>query len=542
MYITGFLMVELTGYDLSAKMITAKYLGDLTTCDQVNVGLATVKLSDGNDSRYDISFIETIQNGDGQWEWRYRVRVMYGDPPTNWGLKIPSCISDKVVDTGEGSFNGDFLSWNLDDAIVGEEYEFVFVLDDQYGNASVGVAVNTHEDPYGSPAVTITGPNCDILADEVDTGGDDGTGTSLAVCLPPLDFETDDAGGSLVSGQIVDNEWAAWGVHVTTSSPASHPAMVFDSASPTGNDPDLGTPNQDFSGPGVGVGGKLNEPGENGAAHGKLLIISEDNNPANPDDNGGGGTVVFTFDVGVRMDEVHVVDVADVARAGTVRAYSDPVGSSLLVQSKMLGLGENSMQTVPVNATGVRRLEIDFPGSGGIPAVVSCRNQQTDLYNIGDIIWDDADGDGLQDENEPGVADVEIELLMEGQGQVVAKAATNGRGLYRFENLPGGTYVLRIAASNFDSGGALEDSVLTGRNVGEDTLDSDFDSSTMTVTTTVPFNGGDNLTLDGGVLLAAAGDTAAPDRVTVTLRDSRSSRVRSSSGRAVWQDMDLRSA
>ncbi len=131
-----------------------------------------------------------------------------------------------------------------------------------------------------------------------------------------------------------------------------------------GGDNDLGTPNQDFGGPGVGDGGKAGMPGENSQALGKVLIISEDNKPANPDDNGGGGTVVFTFDLGIRMDEVHILDIDDYTLAGTVRAYSDVNGGNLLVSNRMAGLGDNSVQVVPVNATGVRRLEIEFPGGG----------------------------------------------------------------------------------------------------------------------------------------------------------------------------------
>ena len=34
------------------------------------------------------------------------------------------------------------------------------------------------------------------------------------------------------------------------------PAMIFDSSNPTGDDDDLGTPNEDFGGPGVGKGRK----------------------------------------------------------------------------------------------------------------------------------------------------------------------------------------------------------------------------------------------------------------------------------------------
>ena len=52
---------------------------------------------------------------------------------------------------------------------------------------------------------------------------------SASLCLPILDFETDTAGAALVAGQIIDTEWAAWGVRVTTSSPSNHPAMIFNS-------------------------------------------------------------------------------------------------------------------------------------------------------------------------------------------------------------------------------------------------------------------------------------------------------------------------
>ena len=58
------------------------------------------------------------------------------------------------------------------------------------------------------------------------------------------------AGGS-VSGQI--------GVHGTNPGHlvSQNTAIIFDSSHPTGNDPDLGTPNENFGGPGVGRLGGL---------------------------------------------------------------------------------------------------------------------------------------------------------------------------------------------------------------------------------------------------------------------------------------------
>jgi len=43
--------------------------------------------------------------------------------------------------------------------------------------------------------------------------------------------------------------------------------IIFNSSNPTGGDLDLGTPHQDFGGPGIGVGGANNQPGENNVSH-----------------------------------------------------------------------------------------------------------------------------------------------------------------------------------------------------------------------------------------------------------------------------------
>ncbi|MEE8525840.1 MAG: hypothetical protein V3T72_18040 [Thermoanaerobaculia bacterium] len=87
--------------------------------------------------------------------------------------------------------------------------------------------------------------------------------TANSVCLPTVIFETTGGGANLPAGTIVDNEYVIYGMHVSTDDPANHPAMIFDTANPTGGDDDLGTPNQDFGGPGVGSGGGLGEIGAN---------------------------------------------------------------------------------------------------------------------------------------------------------------------------------------------------------------------------------------------------------------------------------------
>ena len=85
-------------------------------------------------------------------------------------------------------------------------------------------------------------------------------------------------------------------------------AMVFDSSSPTGNDVDLGTPNESFGGPGVGRKGVKGRLFENDQTKGNLLIVSEDGDGSDPDDDWNGGVLVFEFDPPRSIDSVGLVD------------------------------------------------------------------------------------------------------------------------------------------------------------------------------------------------------------------------------------------
>ncbi|MEL7038855.1 MAG: cadherin repeat domain-containing protein, partial [Cyanobacteria bacterium J06592_8] len=68
-----------------------------------------------------------------------------------------------------------------------------------------------------------------------------------------LDFEADADGNRLEAGRVIDNEFLGAGITVRTNNP-DKPAMIFDTANPTGGDDDLG----------------------NFPELGKVLIISED--------------------------------------------------------------------------------------------------------------------------------------------------------------------------------------------------------------------------------------------------------------------------
>lgn len=61
---------------------------------------------------------------------------------------------------------------------------------------------------------------------------------------------------------------------------------------------------------------------------------------------------------------------------------------------------------------------------------------------MGDLCWLDADGDGLQGMDEPGIPGVKIELMRD--GTYVAETVSDQYGFYRFEDIYPGVYTLRV--------------------------------------------------------------------------------------------------
>ncbi|MBE7513531.1 MAG: hypothetical protein HS103_12060 [Anaerolineales bacterium] len=67
-------------------------------------------------------------------------------------------------------------------------------------------------------------------------------------------------------------------------------------------------------------------------------------------------------------------------------------------------------------------------------------------FLIGDTVWWDYNGNGVQDPGEPGIPGVIVELIGT-TGTVIATTTTDASGLYFF-NVDAGTYTVRVASSN----------------------------------------------------------------------------------------------
>lgn len=90
---------------------------------------------------------------------------------------------------------------------------------------------------------------------------------------------------------------------------------------------------------------------------------------------------------------------------------------------------------------------------------------------IGDFIWHDLNGNGIQDVGEPGLSGVAVTLYAgtcPATGAPLALTTTNGLGAYRFDGLAAGAYCVKLADSNFTAGGALAGYRVTLPNAGSD--------------------------------------------------------------------------
>jgi len=123
--------------------------------------------------------------------------------------------------------------------------------------------------------------------------------------------------------------------------------------------------------------------------------------------------------------------------------------------------------------------------------------------SLGDLVWNDTNGDGIQDTNESGVANVTVELL-DDAGTVIATLTTDSSGHYEFSDLYPGTYSVHfVLPAGY---------VLSPAHQGDNTRDSDVEAATMTTPTVTLDAGMHNTDLDMGIYpLSTLGDTVWHD-------------------------------
>ena len=120
------------------------------------------------------------------------------------------------------------------------------------------------------------------------------------------------------------------------------------------------------------------------------------------------------------------------------------------------------------------------------------------LVTIGDYVWNDLNGNGVQDDGTTnGLANVGLTLIgTNSAGTVITNhVVTDSTGFYLFTELPG-TYLVSVDATNFNSGAPLAGYVAT--LTGKGTTATDNNTSPSGTTPATLTNGVIDLTLDFG--------------------------------------------
>ncbi|MEM9216568.1 MAG: DUF4347 domain-containing protein [Cyanobacteria bacterium P01_F01_bin.150] len=154
-----------------------------------------------------------------------------------------------------------------------------------------------------------------------------------------LDFEMGHD-GPMVAGDVVSDQMEG----LTISAAGELEAMIFDSANPTGGDSDL--------------------------AHdtlGNILIISEDGDSTDPDDNARGGTLMFDWDGVVNVESIGLLDIEEAGGTITLYGADDTI---VLATIDMVGLGDNSVQSLNIATADVGKMDVLLGGSGAITEII----------------------------------------------------------------------------------------------------------------------------------------------------------------------------
>ncbi|MGS4022787.1 SdrD B-like domain-containing protein [Staphylococcus pseudintermedius] len=136
---------------------------------------------------------------------------------------------------------------------------------------------------------------------------------------------------------------------------------------------------------------------------------------------------------------------------------------------------------------------LDSDGPTNVQAVISDGNNltidqgfyqtETPTHNVGDKVWEDLNKDGIQDQNEPGIANVKV-TLKDADGNVVDTRTTDDKGNYLFEKVKEGEYTIEFETP--------EGYTPTQTGQGRVSTDSNGTSSLILV------EGNDDLTIDSG--------------------------------------------
>lgn len=204
-----------------------------------------------------------------------------------------------------------------------------------------------------------------------------------------LDFDIDASGNPIVAGQIIDDEYASFGVTIETINVGGGPdlGVAFDSANPTGGDNDLQTPGSTTGNAKAGSFGNVLIIQENGGASDGMINVDPDDEGSRP-----AGFHTFIFDTAITSIGFVLIDIEGLEEIngtsptsgffqafnngtliGTV-SFEDFITAGPFFDSSVV-FGNNSVNRIdPIlasdfGAAGFNKVVFNFGGSGGLDEV-----------------------------------------------------------------------------------------------------------------------------------------------------------------------------
>jgi choice-of-anchor A domain-containing protein len=198
-----------------------------------------------------------------------------------------------------------------------------------------------------------------------------------------------------------------------------------------------------------------------------------------------------TYTMTVTPPAGYVLDPARLAQSGAFdpSGYTNPVvmGS---------GLSATNSSVLADRSAAANTYYLSFVLESGDPAILFNNIPLARTVALGDRVWEDTNGNGMQDAGEPGMTNVTVRLL-DGSSNLVATTVTDSSGTYLFANLPPATYqVAFVAPSRY---------VFTVRDAANagDSADSDVNPATGKTVPVALQAGETNLTVDAGLYVPA---------------------------------------
>jgi hypothetical protein len=212
-------------------------------------------------------------------------------------------------------------------------------------------------------------------------------------------------------------------------------------------------------------------------------------------DRGSGGVIDDVTDFAVAADECYVIAVAGGQGADVDVTEHVPAGYQLDSYDVTVITTAGSTTTTTtgpwVGAQDVMVSDyIAGTAGGGLRGVLVEFTNAVCSASLGDFVWDDADGDGIQDATEVGIPGVTVELY-DGAAALLGTTVTDAAGAYLFTDLCSGDYSVAVDLTTLPTGYTASPT-LQG---GDPALDSNPNPFAITLV-----NATSDLTIDFGYM------------------------------------------